>query len=199
VVPRLIVITDWRLPAPALLERLAQTLEAGPGIAVQHRQPGAPVRDFVANARAVQNVCRAHDTPLFINGRLDVALALDAHLHLRAGGMTAREARPHLPKSLLSVACHDAAEAHQAQGADLALVSPVFRPGSKPDDARPPLGAAGFRALSRALPCPAFALGGMTSATVREVSCQGIAVMSAIWDAADPRAAASALLEALAC
>lgn len=195
--PRLILVTDWRMPRERLLQSIDSALRAGPGIAVQHRQPGAPIRPFLDDARTLAELCARHRAPLFVNGRLDVAVALGVHLHLPAGGIVASEARPHLGHRLLSVAVHDAPEAVLARGADLALVSPVFHPGSKPDDRRTPLGADGFHALARQLECPAFALGGITAERIAELQPAGVAAVTAVLEADDPRAAAAAMLAAL--
>jgi thiamine-phosphate pyrophosphorylase len=196
--PRLLVITDWALPRSRLLGALERALAAGPGVAVQHRHPEAPGRLFLEEARALAALCRAHGAPLFVNGRLDVALLVDAHLHLPAGGLLPEDVRPHLPPGRqVSVAVHDAHEARLARGADLALVSPVFSPGSKPGDTRAPLGPEGFGALAARLPCPALALGGLTPERAARVpGAAGVAVISAVLEAEDPTAAARALLAA---
>ncbi|HET9451130.1 MAG TPA: thiamine phosphate synthase [Aggregicoccus sp.] len=194
--PRLVVITDWRLPREQLLRALEQALAAGPGVALQHRHPEAPLRLFLEEARLLAALCERRGNPLFVNGRLDVALLVGAHLHLPAGGLRPADVRPLLPPGrLLSAAVHDAREAADAVGADLALVSPVFSPGSKPQDSRPVLGPAGFGALRAALPCPAFALGGITAQTAAALpDAAGFAVISGVLGAADPAAAARALL-----
>jgi thiamine-phosphate pyrophosphorylase len=197
--PRLIVITDWSLPREALLERLDQALSAGPEVAVQHRHPGAPIRAFLEEARALRGLCARRGNALFVNGRPDVALLVDAHLHLPAGGVRPSEARPLLPEGRwISAAVHDEAEARDAEGADLALVSPVFAPGSKPEDTRAPLGPEGFGALARRLSCPAYALGGIDAERARRVNgAAGAACITPVLHAADPRQAAEALLLAL--
>lgn len=196
--PRLVVITDWRLPPERLLGALARALEASPEVAVQHRHPEASGRRFLEEARQLAALCGARGNPLFVNGRLDVALLVGAHLHLPAHGPTPEDVRPHLPPGrLVSVAVHDTGEARAARGADLALVSPVFAPGSKPGDTRDTLGPGGFQALAAALPCPALALGGITpgrAAAVRGAA--GFAVISAVLEAEDPAEAARALLAA---
>lgn len=196
--PRLVVITDWRLPRERLLAALDRATGAGAEVAVQHRHPDAPARLFLEEARLVAEVCRARGNPLFVNGRLDVALLVGAHLHLPASGPTPRDVRPHLPPGrLVSVAVHDVAEAGAAEGADLALVSPVFAPGSKPGDTRETLGPDGFQALAARLPCPALALGGLTAERARGLrGAAGVAVISAVLEADDPEAAARALLAA---
>jgi thiamine-phosphate pyrophosphorylase len=196
--PRLIVITDWRLPRARLLEALERALDAGPGVAVQHRHPEAPTRAFLEEARLLAALCHTRGNPLFVNGRLDVALLVGAHLHLPARGLTVEDVRPYLPAGRwVSVAVHDADEARLAQGADLALVSPVYAPGSKPGDTRPPLGPEGFQALAAALPCPALALGGVTPERATQLTgAQGFAVISAVLEADDPATVARALLRA---
>lgn len=186
------VITDWRLPQERLLWALERALEAGPEVAVQHRHPDAPVRQFLDEARVLAGLCRARGNPLFVNGRLDVARLVGAHLHLPAGGLTPEDVRPYLPEGCwVSVAVHDEREAREARGADLALVSPVFSPGSKPDDTRPTLGPEGFARVASVLPCPALALGGITPERAPRVpGAYGFAVISGVLEAQDPGAAA---------
>lgn len=193
--PRLIVITDWTLPREVLLARLGAALAAGPEVAVQHRHKEAPVRAFLEEARLLRELCDRGGNALFVNGRLDVALLVDAHLHLPANGLRPEDVRAHLPAGRwISVAVHSEAEATAARGADLALVSPVFRPLSKVDD-RAPLGPDGFEALAARLPCPAYALGGVTAEGIGTLrSATGCAVIGAVLHAEDPRAAATGLL-----
>ncbi len=189
---RVLVITDWSLGNDELLRRLALALRAGPGLAVQHRHPGTPDRQFFDEAVRVKQVCDAAGAPLFVNSRLDVALAVGAHLHCTSHSLPAREVRRLLPDRWISCVVH--AEGDDVEGADLALVSPVFRPRSKPDDTRPPLGAAGFERLAATLPCSAFALGGVDASTAGSLAGAGVAVISGVLHAADPEAAARALL-----
>ncbi len=192
----LLLITDWSLGQSALLAAVADALTAGPGLAVQHRHPGALGRQFLDEGRRLAELCARHGAPLFVNGRLDVALALGAHLHLPAHGLRVADVRPHLSGRLISAAVHDEAEARDAAGADLALVSPVFAPGSKPGDTRTPLGPEGFRRVARAFGGPAFALGGLTADRARELRpLSGVAVVSAVLGAKSPASAARALLD----
>ncbi len=189
--PRVMVITDWRLPRERLLAALERALEVGPQVAVQHRHPEASALEFLEEARLLVELCRARGNPLFINGFLDAALLVGAHLHLPASGPTPKAVRPHLPPGRwVSVAVHDEQEARRAVGADLALVSPVFSPGSKPEDTRPTLGPEGFRKLAATLPCPALALGGITPERASLLpGAAGFAVISAVLEAEDPAAA----------
>ncbi len=171
------LVTDWALGHQALLERVTRALESRKGIAVQHRHPGVTTRQFFDEARELAKVCARFEAPLFINSRLDVALALGAHLHLAAKALSVSDVKPHVREGMLvSHAVHSRDE-FQA-GADLALVSPVFRPRSK--TVATTLGPEGFAALAAHAPCPVFALGGLTPQNAKLLpSAAGFAVMGA--------------------
>jgi len=189
---RVLVITDWALGPDELIRRLELALRAGPGLAVQHRHPGAPDCQFYEEAVRVKRVCDAARAPLFVNSRLDVAVAVGAHLHCTSRSLPPRELRRHLPDRWISCVVH--AEGDDVEGADLALVSPVFTPRSKPDDTRAPLGPEGFERLAGTLPCPAFALGGIDATNAGSVTGAGVAVISGVLHAANPELAARAVL-----
>jgi len=183
-----------------LLRALEQACSLGPAVGVQHRHPGAATRPFLAEARLLAALCARQANPLFVNGRLDVALLVGAHLHLPVDGPTPVDVRPHLPAGRwVSASVHDEAELARAKGADLVLLSPVYRPGSKPEDARPTLGQEGYARLRALSSCPALALGGIRLERLAELGrVEGAAVQSAVLEADDPAAAAGALLAALA-
>jgi thiamine-phosphate pyrophosphorylase len=188
------LITDWAVPD--LLARVEAVVAQVNEVAVQHRHPGADDRLFLEQARALAALCTRHRAPLFINRRLDIARLVDAHLHLPSSGLEVAAVKAYLPGRWVSLAVHDASQAQP--GADLALLSPVFPPGSKPHDTRPPLGVAGFKTLAQALTCPAFALGGVTLETAGQLAgAAGVAVVSAVWKAAAPAEAARGLVRAL--
>ncbi len=192
----LIVITDWSLGERVLLERLEAALGAAPGrVAVQHRHQVATDRQRYEEGLLVAELCTAHHSPLFVNGRVDLALALDAHLHCTSTSLRPADVRPLIPGKWISTVIHH--ETDLTDGADLALVSPVFPAGSKVDDSRRPLGASGFQHLAARLPCPAFALGGITATTSRGLGARGAAVISAVLRAEDPARATRALLAEL--
>jgi thiamine-phosphate pyrophosphorylase len=197
--PKIIVITDWDLPREELLARLEAALSVGPQVAVQHRHPSAPMHLFFEEGLAIAKLCEKERNPLFVNGHLDVALLLGAHLHLPATSYSPQDARPHLPAGRwISAAVHNSQEAARAAGADLALISPVFAPGSKVTDDRIPLGPSGFRELASSIGCPAFALGGITAERAVELKgAQGFAVISAVLRADDSRRATREILEQL--
>ena len=182
----LYLITDWSLGDDALLERVARALQAGPGISVQHRNPNATTAVFFEQAKKLARVCRDYDAPLFINRRLDVALALNAHLHLPSYGLWPSDVAGRVER--ISVSVHSEEEAKRCGGASIALVSPVIA-----KENATPLGLQGFLRLQALCPCPAFALGGI------QEPLPGIhhhAVISAVLHADDPKTAAEVFLRA---
>lgn len=191
--PKLVVISDWSLGEPLLFVRLEAALAAAPIVAVQHRNPGATAREYFEQGRRLKALCDRLEAPMFVSARLDVALALDAHLHLPAWALHASDVRARLPAGRwLSVAVHNEEEAARARGAaDLALVSPVFDTPSHPGSAC--LGPTGFARLARAAGCPSYALGGLTPARLGALpDAAGAAVISAVLHAEDPAAAVRA-------
>jgi thiamine monophosphate synthase len=108
-------------------------------------------------------------------------------LHLPAGG-------PHHPAAW-GRSCHSAAALDRAfaEGARYALLSPIWAPGSKPGDARPPLGPAAL--ISAAAGRPVLALGGVDAARLGQLAAAGAwgaAVLGAL-ATPDPGPAAAAL------
>ena len=95
---KLILITDWS--REDCVARIREALRAGPGIAVQHRHPGATDRQFYEEGLRLKDACG--EALLFVNSRLDVALALDAHLHVTDHSLIADDVRPFLRDRLLS-------------------------------------------------------------------------------------------------
>src|SRR4051794_33524751 len=85
--PLVIVITDFQL-GPKLWDGLEAALEVDARLAVQLRHPRADGRTLFEAARRLQVLCAKRGNALFINGRLDVALAVGAHLHLPSHGFS---------------------------------------------------------------------------------------------------------------
>jgi thiamine-phosphate pyrophosphorylase len=178
------------------VQRVKDALRAGPGIAVQHRHPFATDRQLFEEGKRLKDAIG--DAPLFVNGRLDLALALDAHLHVTESSLAAPDVRPLLNGKWVSSACHPDGDGEpDPTGVDLWLVSPVYKPNSKTDD-RLPLGVERFQAFARQAPIPCFALGGITAARVPDLRpVAGVAVIGEVMHADSPAHAAEALLRSL--
>ena len=138
----------------------------------------------------------------FVNGDVDAAISLGADgVHLPEGGAAIADVRARVGSDvLISRAVHsvDAAVRAEAEGADIVQLGTVFETASKPG--RAPIGIEGVRAVCAAVQIPVIAIGGIAAANagdVIRVGAAGVAVIGAIFDAEDPRAAAAALREAI--
>lgn len=169
---------------------------------LQLRLKHAPDRQTLAAARELREATREHDALLIINDRPDLALLADADgVHLGADDLPIRAARRLLgPEKLIGGTANtpELAAQAEAQGADYLGCGAVFPSPTKPD--REVIGPAGYARVAKAVRIPVFAIGGITPQNVAEltaVGCERIAVSSAILAAADPEAAARALVSSL--
>jgi len=162
------------------------------------REPHLAADAFRALTLAAQDAV----PKVIVHGRCRGAAALadvlGLGLHLPGDGdpKAIREAVP----GPLGVSCHASVEVENAlsAGADYTLLSPVWRPTSKPDDTRPPLGQEAF--LRFAAGRPVLALGGVTPEHYRTLlagGAWGAAVCGALFGVRDPAAAARRLADFL--
>ena len=197
--PRLHAITDERTARRADLDEVARELAAGGGPDLAFHARGRALTGLehyeLANRLAVYPPTR-----LFVNDRLDVALALNAAgVQLGHGSLPPSAARHLDARWWIGRSVHDLAEAEaaRAEGADYLVVGPVFATATHPD--RPALGVGPLREIAR-LGLPVIAIGGVTPAGTREVKAAGaygVAAIRALWDAAEPGAVAGRMLEEL--
>jgi thiamine-phosphate pyrophosphorylase len=198
---RLCLITDGRGDA-VRVERIVAAALAGGATCVQLREPGWTARQLLASCERLRPLCDRHGALLLVNDRLDVAATGVPHgAQIGHRSLPPALARRMLPApALLGLSAHDASELElaAATNCDFALLSPIWPTSSKPG--APSLGPTRAAALTRAARLPVVWLGGIGSAQLPQLRSIadgrpiGIAVRSAICDAADPRAAAEALV-----
>jgi thiamine-phosphate pyrophosphorylase len=199
--PRLHAVTDATVLA---LEdfgvRVAAIASAGPAVALHARDRSAGGAALAALTTRLIAHAGAPQASVFVNGRPDIAAALDAQgVQLGAGDLAPSDARAVLGAAWsgwIGRSVHDAREADLAaeEGADFLMVGTIFESTSHPG--RPAAGP-GLIVESARVGLPVIAIGGMTPARAREArdaGAYGIAVISAAWHAPDPAAAAMALL-----
>jgi thiamine-phosphate diphosphorylase len=197
--PRLHAITDERIARRPDWDDLARELAEAGGAKLALHARGRQLSGLEHFQLAVQlsNLPTVH---LFVNDRLDVAMAVRAAgVQLGHGSLPVRAARQLDPRWWIGKSVHDlaGAEAAKAEGADYLVVGPVYATATHPD--RRPIGLAALREIAR-LGLPAIAIGGLTVERVREVKAagaHGVAAIRALWDAAEPGAAARLMLEEL--
>jgi thiamine-phosphate pyrophosphorylase len=199
----LYLVTDESLTAGESLERIVQEAMAGGVTAVQVREKTASTREFLERARRMRRVTREAGVSLIVNDRIDIALAVDADgVHVGQSDMPAAESRAMIgAERVLGVTAANTEEARRAvdDGADYIGCSAVFATPTKTDTG-PPIGVRGLGELCRAVAVPVVAIGGIKAGNATEViaaGAAGVAVVSAIVSAADPREAAFELLSAV--
>jgi thiamine-phosphate diphosphorylase len=195
--PRLHAITDERIARRPDMVDIARALATGGGERLAFHARGRALSGLEHYEFAVR-LCGCPPARLFVNDRLDVALAVGAAgVQLGTGSLDPEDARRLEPRWWIGKSVHDLGEAAAARagGADYLLVGPLYRTATHPD--REPLGLARLGAVV-ALGLPVIAIGGVTPARVGEVrraGAYGVAAIRALWDAADPADAARQMLE----
>ena len=190
---KLVLVTDDALVAGRDLVALCHAAERGGVTAVQLRLKLAGARELADAARAL---LAALTVPLFINDRLDVALAVGAAgAHLGPDDIPVAMARRIVPEGfLLGASVGSAAEAGQGALADYWGVGPLHGTATKAD-AGGAIGIDGFRTIVRMAPkgLPCVAIGGVQPGDVAEVQGAGgagVAVVRGILGEEDVEAAA---------
>ncbi len=192
----LYLITDRKQTKLPLPEAVRRALEGGVR-AIQLREKDLPVRDLLALAQEMRTITKEFGARLFINDRVDVAVAVNADgVHLGNESMPAGAVRAIVGDDMLiGVSCHSVEDAWEAEtmGADFVTFGPIFPTPSKMQYGKP----AGLEALGRAVKrvqIPVFGLGGINRDNVLRVmlsGAYGIALISAIVAADDIKQAAT--------
>lgn len=189
---RLLLITDEALLEGQDWVAVCRRAVEGGATAIQVRHAAASARELAA---LTNEIAAAVTVPVFVNDRLDVALAVGAAgVHLGTDDVPVHLARKIAPPGFVigaSVGSDD--EVADGEGADYWGIGPLRQTTTK-SDAGPAIGVDGLAALvaqSGGRPC--VAIGGVRPEDVsscRVAGAAGVAVVSGILGADDVRAAA---------
>jgi thiamine-phosphate pyrophosphorylase len=195
------LVTNRKLhPEKNLLEATEEAVKGGVR-AIQLREKDLKTRDLLRLAYEMRRLTLKYDARLFINDRVDIAIAVDADgVHLGQKSIPPYAVRRIAPRLIVGVSAHSMEEAQKAQdhGADLITLGPVFPTASKPGVA--PLGIEEFERVAKSLTLPVFAIGGVTHENIKEVIDRGAfggAMISGIYGAKDIKPAALKTLKVL--
>jgi thiamine-phosphate pyrophosphorylase len=199
----LYLVLDAQLLGPRDLPATLAAALAGGVRVVQLRDKHGSPHAVLASARQIQSLLAGSGVPLIINDHVDVAAEIGADgVHVGQSDMSLVEVRRSLsPRAIvgLSITSLEQLAADDLALADYVGLGPIFPTASKPD-AAPALGLEAIRRARRQLAAPLVAIGGIdagNASDVIEAGADGVAVVSAICAAADPRAAALALRRAV--
>ena len=181
---------------------VADALEGGIDV-VQLRDKGQSARERYQTGRRLREQTNTAGVPLVVNDRIDLARAIEADgVHLGQSDLPVEVAREQLGASaIVGVSASTVAEATAAEaaGADYLGVGAVYGTTSKavPDEENG-IGTERIEAIARAVDIPVIGIGGIdatNAAAVVDAGATGVAVISAITAADDPRAATATLRE----
>jgi thiamine-phosphate pyrophosphorylase len=194
--PTLYVVLDRTVARGRDLDDLLAAAIEGGCRMVQLREKEWPSGRVLPLAQRLRARCRATGVTFVVNDRVDLALALDADgVHLGQDDLPARLARPLLaPGMILGISTHSVSQARaaQADGADYVAVGSMFATRSKAEFEL--VGPELVRKLRAEIRVPLVGIGGITHDNVDEViraGADGVAVISAVCAADDPRAASA--------
>lgn len=196
--PTLYLITDSTYhTADSLLATVDEAL-AGGATLVQLREKDAGGRAYLALAERVKAVTDRYGVPLIIDDRADVALACDAAgVHVGAEDLPVEAVRRLLgPDKIVGATAKtiEAAVSAYAQGADYLGTGAVYPTTTHVTTKITPVET--LNAICRAVPIPVIAIGGLTADNMGVLAnspIAGVAVVSAVMKAEDPRLAAETL------
>jgi thiamine-phosphate pyrophosphorylase len=199
----LCLVTDRRQTAGRDLLRVVEQAFDGGVTAVQLREKDLGGKELLLLAEKLQKLCDRHRARLIINDRVDVAMSVDAAgVQLGAASMPVRAAREILPPDKwIGVSAHSLEESERAvaEGGDFVLFGPVhFTPSKSAYGA--PQGLERLRRVVAKISLPVYAIGGVKPENIAETmatGARGVALISAVMSAPDPKAASREILKLL--
>ncbi|MCC7106938.1 MAG: thiamine phosphate synthase [Chloroflexi bacterium] len=197
----LYLVTDERLPDDALLDRLERALEAGADV-VQLRDKRPARRATYELGRRIADRCRAHGALFIVNDFADLAVALKADgVHVGQDDLPPEAARATVgPDRIvgLSVSAVEEAVTAAAGDADYLGFGALFPTATKLD--AEPAGPEQLAIARRRVRLPLVGIGGVTAQNLDlaiQAGADCVAVVSAVFGAADPAQATRDLLAAI--
>ncbi len=199
---RLYLITGDRGDEVETARIVEAALEGGATV-IQLRKKSMPMLEQYRLALALRILTREHEALLIINDHADLAIAADADgVHLGQDDLPPAAVRslPGFEARLIGRSTHSFAQAQHAvhDGTDYVAVGPVYPTPTK--EGRPAVGTALVSRVAGIIDRPWVAVGGIeldNVATVVDAGAAAVAVVRAVYDAADPAEAARRLHEAL--
>ena len=179
----------------ALIHKVTQALAGGAAL-IQYRDKSTDTARRLAEARALQNLCRNYQVPLIINDDVALARATQAQgVHLGAEDAAVGDARQQLGRAaIIGVSCYNnlsRAQAAAEAGADYIAFGRFFPSRTKPQAVIASVEL--LRAARAELSIPLVAIGGITPDNAAPLLAAGadmLAVVEGIFGAEDAQSAA---------
>lgn len=198
--PTLYVITDSTYHTTETLLHAVDEACAGGATLIQLREKDDGGRDYLALAQQVKAVTDRWNVPLIIDDRVDVALACDAAgVHVGASDLPVAVCRKLLgPDKIVGATAKtvEAAKAAYADGASYLGTGAIYPTTTHVTTKLTPVST--LDEICRTVPIPVVAIGGLNADNMdvlKDSPIAGVAIVSAVMKADDPRAAAAHILE----
>lgn len=184
---KLYLITDRKLfkAQCSLCLAIEDALKAGVKV-IQLREKDLPTRELLNMTYMMRDLTEQYNARLFINDRVDIALAVGADgVHLGQNSIPVHAVRKISGnKLLIGVSTHSIDEAIEAEkdGADFITLGPIYRTLSKLKYGKP-IGINILKEVRATVSIPIFAIGGIKLDKVEELTeagADGVALISAI-------------------
>jgi len=195
----LYLVTDEKMSLDRDISYVVEQAVEGGVTMVQLREKELNTREFIKRSLNLKKLLSKYDVPLIINDRVDIALAVEADgVHVGQSDMPYEYVKRLIPKKMmlgLSVETLDQAVEAEKYDLDYLSVSPIFFTPTKTNLYRE-WGIEGLRKLRSITKHKLIAIGGINSSNVAEViraGADGVAVVSAICAAEDPKATSKEL------
>ncbi|WP_243977434.1 thiamine phosphate synthase [Vibrio natriegens] len=200
---RLYLVTDDQQDLATLKHVVSKAVEGGVTM-VQVREKHGDVRAFIQRAQAVKDILKNTNVPLIINDRVDVALAVDADgVHLGQSDMPAHIARELIgPNKILGLSIEDEQQLADVDALPIDYIglSAIYATPTKTNTQKH-WGIDGLKMALNTTSLPIVAIGGINESTIPALSATGVhglALVSAICHADDPKLACEYLLSLMA-
>ena len=189
----LVADTQVKNPQLSLEEIVEKAIEGGVNI-VQLRDKEGKSRSFYEMALRLKEICKFYNVPFIVNDRVDIALAVGADgVHIGQEDLPLKKVHEIAQDMIVgySVKTTEQATLGQQNGAHYLGAGTVFQTSSKAD-AGEAIGVEGLKKIVEAVSIPVIAIGGINVSNAQDcmnAGVAGIAVISAITLATDPRKA----------
>ena len=196
---RLYLVTDDQQDLKTLVHVVKEAVAGGVTM-VQVREKGNDIQSFIKRAQAVKTILQDTNVALIINDRVDVALAVDADgVHLGQSDMPADIARQLIgPEKLLGLSIETEQQLLEANSLPLDYIglSAIYSTPTK-TDIKKQWGLIGLYGALKKSKFPIVAIGGINQGNLDQIiktGVDGVALVSAICHAENPKTAAADLL-----
>lgn len=168
-----------------MIDAADAVLEGGARI-LQFRYKGFFSREVFEDARQVSELCRSAGAQFVMNDRADMAMLLDAGLHLGQEDLPPGDARRIMPAgSVIGFSTHNEAQLRAAdkEPVDYLAIGPIFTTGTK-ENPDPVVGVEELRRLRAYTEKPLVAIGGITrenALAVFEAGADAVAVIGDLY------------------